>query len=156
MGFEILSFMFNWKGTLIGAAKLAGMTSKIVSPENEKSLGYLMELLNIQRDCVRVLVEDLKRDYLDNSEEPAEDDDTMGWLIEGMRGLEIPSWAKLKNLDDPDTLRAVYERYETQKGMMIGTLNWARRLYLEEARKAGLIPNEEAPSSSLTDTKDEG
>jgi hypothetical protein len=147
--------MFNWKGSLVGAANLLMATAEIISPENQKELDRISKSLSDLRDMVLVMVEDLKKNYLDDSAKPVWDGHTLN-ILEIPNSSGIPEWAHLKNLDDPDILYDVYKRYDTQKSMLMDCLNSARRLYLEESQKAESTRNEEAPSSSPTDTKDKG
>jgi hypothetical protein len=154
MSLDLLRFMFNWMDPLMETLSLVMELCQIDNPKYREELEILMKILNDHRDMALFTANDMKEKYLDDSEKP-EPYPNGTERFEFPTSYGFPEWARLKNLDNPETLTAVWKDYKVIEGMALTTLRWAQRLYKTLSPKAESTPNEEAPSSSLTDTKDE-
>jgi hypothetical protein len=154
---DILSFMFNWKGPLMGSLNLVQAISKIVSPEKQEELQELTEKLGQTFDTVMARAEELRDNYLDTEAEPIEEE-----VFDGLRKIKedkfntgVPKWARLKNLDNSEAMDDVWNQCKQTQNLTLETLRWARRLHQEECRKAGINPCDEIPQAALALEREE-
>jgi hypothetical protein len=125
----------------------------MVSPKKRKILEHILEVLSPYREAANFFYQRLEEEYFDDSLKPRPDE--RGCIpIELIAVDDLPTWARLKNLDHETQLKLWY-KFKCVSEMVYETTFWARYLYQREKEKNDFIPDLDPPPLGFTTPSEE-
>ncbi|MDR2387468.1 MAG: hypothetical protein LBE80_07805 [Deltaproteobacteria bacterium] len=114
MSQDILDFAYGWSSAILAHKTMLDVYEERIVSKSGLNISFLSKTLDSEHRELKILADYIIKNYLDTSRKPIPN--RFKWTHQNPtpNPKGVPSWARLKGLDDPKKMRRIWRKVKRQ------------------------------------------